>query len=481
MPTLREFAPDDQTVTEQYRTFNLPNMVSQPDQKNAPCKSAAPACRVEDLFPAKRGPVVILGNAQSIFPHQLAAQWRSYGIDVRIVSHWPFTLDVPDDATPILDGRTEGSLMRRAAARVATAALRRIEKPLLHWQADRARRAVGHYQRVFGTSQFIGFALSLPALVRSLNPQFVFGMEAFSYGLSTARCRGIPRILQPWGSDIYLYAETTSLASRVMSYSLRNVDLVVPCSIAAAEHIRHRFGVPPRRIEPITWGVDLRMFSRADEDARSRVCDRYGLPKDALIVMNVRRFVPLWGSEVALEAFIRFARARADARFVLLGGAGTEEAMTRARRRLQEEGVLDRFVLLEGHKPLDECAELMSVADIAVSLMYNADMRSASICQAAAAGAALVVSESDEFRKLEALGFHAAFVHPGDVEQVLAALHRYANEPELRRAAAESNRRYVEEHEEWDKNHVRLLELIAGVCRRYHHQHQTQLRRTQNS
>lgn len=452
-------------------------MLLQPEQRAASSKSAIPAelpCQVEDLFPAERGPVVILGNAQSMFPHQLAAQWRSYGIDVRIVSHWPFTVDVPNDETPVLDGREAGSLMRRVAARVATAALRRIEKPLLKWQADRARRAVGQYQRVFGTSQFIGFALSLPALVHSLNPQFVFGMEAFSYGLSTARCSGVPRILQPWGSDIYLYAETTSLASLLMTHTLRNVDLLVPGSIAAAEHIRHRFGVPPERIEPITWGVDLRMFSRADEDARSQICARYGIPKGDLIVMNVRRFVPLWGAEVALEAFIRFARARGDVRFVLLGGAATEEAMARARRRLQEEGVLDRFVLLEGHKPLAECAQLMSVADIAVSLMYNADMRSSSVCQAAAAGAALVLSEGAEFRNLEPLGFRAAFVDVGDVDQVMAALHRYADQPELRRAAAESNRRYVEEHEDWDRNHVRLLELIAGVCRR--HQDRRQLR-----
>jgi glycosyltransferase involved in cell wall biosynthesis len=459
-------------------------MLLQPEHRITSPNSAGHAelaCRVEDLFPAELGPAVILGNAQSIFPHQLAAQWRSYGIDVRIVSHWPFTLDVPNDETPILDGRADGSLMRRAAARVTTAALRRIEKPLLKWQADRARRAVGHYQRVFGTSQFIGFALSLPALVRSLNPQFVFGMEAFSYGLSTAWCSGVPRILQPWGSDIYLYAETTSLASLVVTHALRNVDLLVPGSIAAAEHIQHRFGVPQERIEPITWGVDLRMFSRADEDARSRILARYGIPPGALIVMNVRRFLPLWGAEIALEAFIRFARARSDVYFVLLGGAATEEVMARARRRLQEEGVVDRFVLLEGHKPLADCAQLMSVADIAVSLMYNADMRSSSVCQAVAAGAALVLSESAEFRKREALGFRAAFVDAGDVDQVLAALHRYADQPELRRASAESNRRYVEEHEDWDKNHVRLLELIAGVCRRCHVRRQPRLHCKRNA
>ncbi|HWB12528.1 MAG TPA: glycosyltransferase family 4 protein [Pirellulales bacterium] len=428
---------------------------------------AGTASCVGDLFPAAQGPVVILGTPQSMFPHQLARQWRSYGMDVRIVSHWPATVDVPFSEAPVLDARGHGSFLRRAVARFTLQAARRIEARLLKTQADRARRAVGQYENVLEISEPIEFAFGLSSFVRALKPQFVFGMEAFSYGLATAWCAGLPRILQPWGGDVYLFANTTSLANLVVTHALRRVDLLVPGSIAAGAYIQDRFGVPKERIQPLTYGADLRMFSRADDDTRRQICARYGIPGDSLIVMNVRRFLPLWGAEVALEAFVRFARARSDVHFVLLGGAGTEEGMARARQHLSEQGIADRFLLLQGDRPLAECAQLMSVADIGVSLMYNADMRSASVCQAAAAGAAMIVSEGAEFRSLEPLGFRAAFVSPGNVEEVLSALHRFADDPELRRESAESNRRYVERHEDWDKNHVRLLELIAGVCRRY--------------
>jgi glycosyltransferase involved in cell wall biosynthesis len=420
---------------------------------------------VEQLFPAERGPVVIVASPGSIFPRDLAARWRRAGMDVRLVSHWPETKDVVWEETPVIESSRQVTWPRRLISQAVSRGAMRLESVILKRQAERARSAVGTYGRIPPAAPALQFALCIAPYVRSLRPQFVFGMEAFTYGLSTAWCSGVPRVLMPWGGDVYLFADTTSLANLMVTHALRRVDLIVPSSMAAKEHIERRFGVPGDRIQPISWGADLRSFSRATDEARRAICSQYELPADGVLLMSVRRFFPLWGSDLVLEAFLRLAKIRPEARFILLGGAGSEDNIRQARDRLRQEGLLEKFLFLDGDAPLSKVADLMSVADIGISLMRHADMRSASILQAAAAGAALVLAEDAEYRSLERLGFEAQFVDPADIEQVVAALVRYADDPQLRREAAERNRRYVDDHEDSDRNHERLLRLIAAVCR----------------
>jgi glycosyltransferase involved in cell wall biosynthesis len=293
-------------------------------------------------------------------------------------------------------------------------------------------------------------ALSISLFTRTLRPRLVCGQEVFSYGLAASLCGGCPRLVMPWGGDVYMYAETTSLAFALVKYALRHVDLVVAGSPLAGDHLKTRFGVPPERLHcGGLWALDRERFRRATPTENQRTRARYGIRPDDLVIMNVRRFFPAWGSDIALEAFVRVAKGRRDAHFVLLGGAGTEALVAGARERLEQEGVSSRFTLFEGDLPIAECAALMSIADICVSLMREADMRPlAAILEAACAGGAPVIGDQPEYRAMEQLGFSAIFAAPGDAGSAAAAIERYASDALLRREAAERNARYLGEHED---------------------------------
>jgi glycosyltransferase involved in cell wall biosynthesis len=411
-------------------------------------------------------PAVIIGNPGSIFPRHLAALWRSFGLETRIVTrHWSGERVLPD-GTPILASADAESAGQRRAYRALGRVLGAFESRLHAWQRDRFRAAMGsetHYTPL--ASPAIVDALSIAWFTRALRPQLVCGQEVFAHGLATSLSRGCPRLVMPWGGDVYMYAETTSLAFALVKYALRHVDLVVAGSPLAARHLQQRFGVPPERLHcGGLWALDRDRFRRATPEENSRIRSRYGIRPDDLVIMNVRRFFPAWGSDAAFRAFVRFAGEWPAAHFVLLGGAGTEALVGEARMTLQREGLASRFTLFDGDAPLEECAALMSITDIYVSLMREIDMRPlASILEASSAGGAPIIGDQPEYRAMEALGFSAAFVSPGDADATFGALRRYAEDASLRQAVVERNDRYLREHEDGVSQARDLLGRVGAL------------------
>ena len=435
-------------------------------------------------------PAVIIGNPASIFPRHLASLWRSLGLDPVIVTrHWSGERVLPD-GTPILASADAESPGQRRAYHALGRLLEAFEGRLQILQKRRYASAMGletHYKP--RASPAIVDALSISRFTRTLRPQLVCGQEVFSYGLAASLCRGCPRLVMPWGGDVYMYAETTSLAFALVKYALRHVDLVVAGSPLAADHLKARFGVPPERLHVGgLWALDRERFRRATPDENQRTRARYGIRPDDLVIMNVRRFFPAWGSDVALEAFVRVAKGRHDAHFVLLGGAGTEALVAAARETLEQEGLSSRFTLFDGDLPLAECAALMSIADICVSLMRetrhaaagrhpggrlrrrgSGDRRPAGVSRDGAtrvlgdlhrAGRCRLGRRCYRAIRLRRECFAgrppnatpAIFANtkrqPGDTDSAIAAIRRYAADQSLRCRAAEANATYIREHED---------------------------------
>jgi glycosyltransferase involved in cell wall biosynthesis len=213
--------------------------------------------------------------------------------------------------------------------------------------------------------------------------------------------------------------------------------------------------------------VDRPRFRRADTGRRAETFARFGIDPSRRLFLNVRRFLPIWGCDVALEAFRRYARVDPGAHFVMLGGSGTEGMVREARKTLCADGLEGRFTLFEGDTPYDDCIDLMAVADVFLSLMRVPDMRSASILQAAYAGGIPVLSDQAEYREMERDGFRALFVDPVDPAGVVAALRECTGESRLAGEFRVANERYIDEHEDHEIQMARLREAIEEVCGKY--------------
>lgn len=416
------------------------------------------------------GPAVILSTADSIFPAILATAWKKRGLDVVVVSCGERGRWLPTDVHVIRSGQLDNFLLRWAW-RAVRPILSPCERMLARLGRRRFRRVTGKLAPDPWEWQVLQPSLaarSLANTVLSLRPRFVFGQEAAAYGLATGFCHGVPRILFPWGSDVFNTAESWPAAYWMIRHALHSVDLVVPSSVFAARHIVERFGLPEANVKAVSWGIDLAESWRAAQTERVRICAKWNIAPEAVIVQNCRRFMPHWGCYAALEAFLRLANDDEQSHFVMLGGRGPLDLINEARQRVSAAGMCNRFTFVDRELGLDEFHELASVSDVFLSLVARGDMRSSSVLQLAAAGAAPVIGDVPEYRLMASQGFSALFPKTDDVDEIVDAVRRYVRSPELRAETSMRNAAYLRVHEDREVQMDALLSLIDGVCGRYY-------------
>gem|GEM_PF-4137890 len=106
------------------------------------------------------------------------------------------------------------------------------------------------------------------------------------------------------------------------------------------------------------------------------------------------------------------------------------------------------------------------MADVFLSLHRDRDMRSWSIVQAAACGAAPVLSDQAEYRCMEEEGFRALFVDPSDTWATVRAVVRYAEDANLRARIRALNLRYVATREDVRVRMRALQEAVLEAVER---------------
>ncbi|MGH7914849.1 MAG: glycosyltransferase family 4 protein [Candidatus Binataceae bacterium] len=410
---------------------------------------------------------VQLGPADSIFPAILSDAWQRRGWRVAIVSGTPPTHWLREDVPVHGVGAFRGDL-DRAGRRFARRLLRRVERWMVAANKGRFRRVTGKTEPAVWERQVIDCWAAGPALARialSLRPSFVFAHDAAAYGPALVYCQGVPRVLFPWGSDIYNTVESWGGAERIVKGALRAADLIVPSSGSTADYIVERFQVSKEKVRAISWGIDLAECRRADGARRESLCAKWGIAPAAVVVQNCRKFWPHFGCFTVLEAFLRAAAELPLCHFILLGGVASGE-LRQASERVAASGFAHRFTIIDRELRLREYLELASITDIFVSLCPRGDARSTSVLQLAAAGAAPLIGDDREYRTMETLGFAAQFVDPTSADALTAGIRHLAEHPARRREMAEQNEAYLRHHEDRETQMDRLLSSIESLLDR---------------
>jgi len=410
----------------------------------------------------------MLGDSGSIFVQSLARRWADAGLHVDVVSREQQPEPFDDRISVHSCHQWRPSWTK--PLRIINPLLRWLERKWPEWTIRRYRQVTGRDRpEEWGYFWVDAFwdAFSCAAAVDKLKPDFVFGQEAAAYGYATARCRNVPRILFPWGGDIFLNVEASPFVRRLVRKAVSSCELLVPSAHQAAERLKE-LGAPADRIRPISWGAKLADFQREEcADRRTELLRGLNFPADAVVLMNCRRFLPLWGAQECVRAFIGIAERFPAAHFLLLGGVGVEATVARAKTDVAAAGLTERFHFVDGNISLQRCAELFSIADISLSLLGHGDMRSSSVLQAAAAGGIPVLAESPEYRQMAADGFAARFVDKDNVADIEATLTNLLDHSNHFAEIRTNNARYLQEHEDADRQMERLLDEIEQTVTRW--------------
>lgn len=405
---------------------------------------------------------IIVGHQSSLFVNQLATYWKNSGKSVVIATHDKQNKGCRSNGLKIINSIEEESLLLRMLLFFVWFFSRFSEKIILFFSKERTRKAMGE-DRVYKPSftNSITNSISIFFAIRNIKPGFIFIQEVFDYGLLSLFIKKIPTIVMPWGGDVYMYANTSFFSKLMVKSSLKNADLICPTADYAKGYISANYRIPEKKIVPISWGVDIDKIKGFSKQ-KYRIRGKYGIDKGKKVVMNIRRFIPLWGSDEVLNVFCDLAEDP-QVHFVLLGGENVKKFVDDAKKEINEKELGSRFTIFDYNIELDEVLELMAISDVFVSLMHKGDMRSFSVLQATLACGVPVISDAHEYREMEKKGFKAIFVSPTDHEKVVSEIKNLLNNKDRRERIRQDNEEYMMNNEDYQKQMERLLSEINKV------------------
>jgi glycosyltransferase involved in cell wall biosynthesis len=411
---------------------------------------------------------VLIGNPESIFTKKLATYWQSQGIKTAIITRCRMAESSEENVVLtefdiLYSGDFETRYFKYFLFRLEKILIF-LEKNILKFSRKKYKKAMGvenNYKPSF--VEVIINALSISILVKKINPRFVFGQEVFAYGLATAFCTGLPRFIMPWGGDVYMYAHTTFVSEIIVKYARSHVDLVFPGSVTSVDYIIKNYKVKKEKVIAIPWGVNIKEFFNFTAKYRSGLYTKYKIDQEKIVLMNVRRFSPTWGSNEVLNVFIKLAKKYINLHFIILGG-GVRERTLLAIEKIKNNNLNDRFLVFTSEIEYKEFVDLILVSDVFVSLMHEGDMRSSSVMQATYACGVPVVSDLEEYRLIEKNGFKAIFVDPNNTDEVVKAIEKFMVDSNLRSEFSDKNKKYIEKYENYDRQMMKMLKYINKQC-----------------
>lgn len=408
--------------------------------------------------------VVVIGNPDSVFVQTPVRYWRSLGIDaVVLTAQWAGSATVGGDV-PVV---TAEALVPSGMRRIADGLVPFLN--LANTVANQDRARVASALETWGPSVEppsiappLWRAPLIAAASDSLDPACVLGHEAFAYGLATSLCAAPRRALFAWGADVLQYARMSDMADGLVRQSLSGVDYVLTTSRSMEDALHTRFDIPRERIAVISYGVDRQQFCPAIGVRAERIRGTYGLAPNARVLMNLRRFMSHWGSTIAWPAMMAAAERRADVHLVLLAGEIPEADITCALEQAHARGLGGRVTAMRGTVPLDTVADLMSIADVGLSLVDATEPLSWSVLQAVASGAAVVVRDQATYRDECARGLSVRLAPGLDADQLTDTIVELLDDVGLRARMRVANDCFIREYHDQHAHLVRLLHIVAG-------------------
>ena len=237
------------------------------------------------------------------------------------------------------------------------------------------------------------------------------------------------------------------LKRRRLRFALKLLSLlchrVVAIGSDGARVLSETVGIPERKIEIITAGVDPSEFNESKSDARRAL----GFEGSDRIAVIIARLYPEKNHRLLLEAFEEVAQAVPGAK-LLIAGEGTE------RRAIEDE--ITRLGLSESALVLGvrrDVSRLLAASDVFV-LSSDREGLPIAVLEAMAAAKPVVATSVGDLLYLVSNGETGLLVPAGDARAIAGAMIELFNDPERAERMGARARRFIEEN-------YNLTEMIA--------------------
>ncbi|QQR86116.1 MAG: glycosyltransferase [Flavobacteriales bacterium] len=302
----------------------------------------------------------------------------------------------------------------------------------------------------------LGYLLNGPRLarlLRELKPDVVNAHYATGYGTLARSVRGVPLVLNVWGSDVFDFPEKSVLHKWWVRRNLVAATWVVSTSEAMADRTRQL--VPgPGRLTVVPFGVDTRIYApflRKDDGP-------------TLVIGTVKSLAPVYGIDVLIKAFARLVEHSPGAALRLrIVGDGP------SRRELEELAVdqgVGRLVEFTGAVPHSQVLAELQRMDVFCALSRQESFGVA-VIEASACALPVIVSDAGGLPEVVKDGVTGMVVPRNDHEAAAKAMAQLVASSDLRRQWGTAGRVHVQANYEWAQSVDRMESVLREAIKTY--------------
>lgn len=316
------------------------------------------------------------------------------------------------------------------------------------------------------------------ATARHFLPQFDLCHEyqgLFSVGTAVACARlGIPYILTS-DADLLLEREVIGdplrgvqgwLARREIEYAYRVAHKIICVSEPARQRLLTTWHVPPAKIEVIPNGVNIELFTQAQETAVLRQQLALG---SAPVVMFVGGFQPWHGLDLLLDSFALVRQQLPETRLILVGDGPVRPAI---EQKAADMG-LASSLHITGFLEHFEVPQWLALADVVTipypKLPQELWFSPLKLFEYMAAGKAIVASRSGQIADVLVDGFNGRLVPPGEPAVLSQTILELLQAPEERTRLGQNARQQAIAQHSWAHYGQKLETVYQQVLKEASH------------
>jgi glycosyltransferase involved in cell wall biosynthesis len=293
----------------------------------------------------------------------------------------------------------------------------------------------------------------LGGVVREIAPDVLQAHFVVEHGLFGALTAYHPYVVNAWGSDIFQAPRT--LAGRwTARFVLGHTDLL-NANDAAMARAAVALGMPAERVSAIGLGLEREWLDAPLAGVNA------GPGTAPPLIVSDRALEPLYNIDVVLRA-VAGLRVRLPGARLVVAGDGSQAA---GLRKLASDLRLGESVEFVGFVEGARLQKLLSQAQVYVSVP-SSDSFPVSTLEAMATGAFPIVSDLASQDGWITHRLNGLRVPSRDAEALAEAMRTALEDDDLRRRAAEANRRAVEARGDLERNMVEFERELYGLAGR---------------
>lgn len=283
---------------------------------------------------------------------------------------------------------------------------------------------------------------NLNEVLNRVRPSLLHAGPVHTCGYLAALSGFHPFVLMSWGSDVLWDATRDPGSNGRTQVALAAADWFVCDCREVSRRATEIAAYPQERVVTFPWGIDLDRFEKADISGPIR--QRFGWT-GAAIVLSTRSWEPVYGVDVAIDAFAMVSKAVPSAR-LMLAGDGSQRAAV--KEQLLHNGLSAR-THLPGRISQSELPGYYQEADVYLSCSYS-DGSSVSLMEALAAGLPIVATDIPGNREWIEQEVNGWLCPAGDARAFAQAIMDSLNLTSCQRSQmAERNRSLARSRADW--------------------------------